>query len=46
MILASAVWGHISPSTLRVFLRSLIRARDLIAGVRVKDGRPYAWRFE
>jgi glycosyltransferase involved in cell wall biosynthesis len=46
MILVSAIWGHISPSTLRVFLRSSIRARDLLASVRVKDGRPYEWRFE
>jgi glycosyltransferase involved in cell wall biosynthesis len=46
MILASAIWGHISPSTLRVFLRSSIRARDLLASVRVKDGRAYEWRLE
>ena len=46
MILASAVWGHISPSTLRVFLRSSIRARDLIASVRIKDGTPYEWQSE
>ena len=46
MILASAILGHISPSTLRVFLRSSIRARDLLASVRVKDGRPYEWRLE
>ena len=46
MILASAIWGHISPSALRVFLRSSIRARDLLASVRVKDGRPYEWRLE
>ena len=46
MILASAIWGHISPATLRVFLRSSIRARDLLAGVRVRDGRPYEWRLE
>lgn len=44
MILASAIWGHLSPPTLRVFLRSSIRARDLLASVRVKDGRPYEWR--
>lgn len=44
MILASAIWGHVSPSTLRIFLRSSIRARDLLASVRVKDGRPYEWR--
>jgi GT2 family glycosyltransferase len=46
MILAAAVLGHLSPSALRVFLRSSIRARDLLAGVRVKDGRPYEWRLE
>jgi glycosyltransferase involved in cell wall biosynthesis len=46
MILASAVWGHISPATLRSFLRLSIRARDLVAGVRVKDGRPHEWRLE
>jgi len=46
MILVSAIWGHISPPTLRGFLRSSIRARDLLASVRVKDGRPYEWRLE
>ncbi|HWN08970.1 MAG TPA: glycosyltransferase family A protein [Pyrinomonadaceae bacterium] len=46
MILASAILGHISPSTLRVALRSSIRVRDFLAGVRVKDGRPYEWRSE
>ncbi len=46
MILAAAVVGHVSPSALRVFLRSSIRARDLLAGVRVKDGRPCEWRWE
>jgi glycosyltransferase involved in cell wall biosynthesis len=46
MILASAVWGHLSPRTLRFFLRLSIRARDLVAGVKVKDGRPYEWRSE
>ena len=46
MILASAVWGHFSPSTLRAFLRSSIHARDLLASVRVKDGRAYEWRLE
>jgi glycosyltransferase involved in cell wall biosynthesis len=44
MILAAASLGHISPSTLRVFLRSSIRARDLLAGVKVKDGKPHEWR--
>jgi len=46
MILVSAIWGHLSPPTLRVFLRSSIRARDLLASVRVKDGRAYEWRLD
>ena len=46
MVLVSAMWGQISPSTLKVFLCMSIRARDLLAGVRVKDGRPYEWRSE
>jgi glycosyltransferase involved in cell wall biosynthesis len=44
--LASALLGGISPPTLRFFLRSLIRARDGLAGLRVKDGRPYEWRLK
>ncbi|HKR59033.1 MAG TPA: glycosyltransferase family A protein [Pyrinomonadaceae bacterium] len=46
MMLGSAVLGEISPSTLRGLLRSSIRARDLLASVRVKDGRPYEWQPE
>lgn len=46
MILVSAIWGHISPPTLRGFLRLSIRARDALAGLKIKDGRPYEWRLE
>ena len=46
MIFISAVLGHVSPPTLRAVLRSSIRVRDLVAGVRVKDGRPCEWRSE
>lgn len=46
MYLISASWGRISPATLRLFLRSLIRTRDLLASFRVKDGKPYEWRLE
>ena len=46
MILASAVWGHVSPFTLKLFLRGSIRVRDLLASVTVKDGKPYEWRSE
>jgi glycosyltransferase involved in cell wall biosynthesis len=44
MVLASAILGEVSPAGLRFFLRSSIRARDFLAGLRVKDGRPYEWR--
>jgi hypothetical protein len=44
MILVSAIWGHASPSTLRLFMRLSIRARDLLASMRVKDGGVYEWR--
>lgn len=43
---ASAYWGSVNPASLRFFLRSLIHARDLLASVRVKDGRSYEWRSE
>jgi hypothetical protein len=43
---ASATWGTISPPTLRLFLRALIRTRDLVASLKVKDGTPYEWRLE
>ena len=46
MVFGSALWGHLNPPTLKAFLRMSIHARDLIAGVRVKDGRPYEWRSE
>ena len=46
MMLTSAIVGHISPATLRIFMRSSIRARDLLAGLWVKDGEPYEWRRE
>jgi len=44
MILASAILGEVSPAGLRLFLRSSIRTRDLLASLRVKDGRPCEWR--
>lgn len=41
-----ASWGSLSPASLRYFLRSIIRARDLLFSLHIKDGRPYEWRFE
>jgi glycosyltransferase involved in cell wall biosynthesis len=46
MILASALWAHVSPLTLKVVLRGSIRVRDLLASITVKDGKPYEWRSE
>ena len=46
LILLSAVWGHVSPITLKFFLRGSIRVRDLLASITVKDGKPYEWRSE
>ncbi|HJT67137.1 MAG TPA: glycosyltransferase family A protein [Pyrinomonadaceae bacterium] len=46
MILGSALWGHVSPITLKLFLRGSIRVRDLLASITVKDGKPYEWRSE
>jgi len=46
MILVSALWGHVSPLTLKVFLRGSIKVRDLVASITVKDGKPYEWRSE
>ncbi len=46
MIFGSALWGHVSPLTLKVFLRNSIRVRDLLASITVKDGEPYEWRSE
>ncbi len=44
--LVSATWGSISPPTLRLFLCSFLRTRDLVASLKVKDGTPYEWRLE
>ena len=43
---ASASVGTVSPEALRFTLRVIIRARNNLARVRVKDGRPYEWRLK
>ena len=43
--LASASLANVSPAALRFALRGFIRGRDAMAGLRVKDGRPYEWRY-
>lgn len=44
--LAWAAWARVSPGSLRACLRGFIRARDLLAGSRHRDGRVCEWRFE
>jgi glycosyltransferase involved in cell wall biosynthesis len=44
-ILVWAAWGSVSPGTLRLALRGLIRARDRAASVRLRNGGPREWRF-
>lgn len=44
--LGSGTLGSISPAALRFLLRSFIRARDGVAGLTVRDGRPYEWRLK
>ncbi len=46
MIFTSALWGHVSPRSLKLCLRGSIKVRDLLAGTIVKDGKPYEWRSE
>jgi glycosyltransferase involved in cell wall biosynthesis len=41
-----ACWARLSPGTLRVCLRLFIRARDLLASSRLRDGRACEWQFE
>jgi glycosyltransferase involved in cell wall biosynthesis len=46
LTLASAAWGSVHPESLKSFLRILIRSRDMMAGLSVKEGRPYKWRLK
>ncbi|MGH9902179.1 MAG: glycosyltransferase family 2 protein, partial [Pyrinomonadaceae bacterium] len=41
---AWGAWGDAHPASLRLLMRSFIRARDAGAGLRVKDGKLYEWR--
>jgi glycosyltransferase involved in cell wall biosynthesis len=45
-ILLWAAWGSVSPGSLRLVMRGLVRARDRAASIRVKNGTPREWRFE
>ncbi|HLA13153.1 MAG TPA: hypothetical protein VJ023_21395 [Pyrinomonadaceae bacterium] len=44
--LTSTAWGSISSSSLRFFLRQMIRFRDLLASLRVSNGKFYEWHVE
>lgn len=41
-----ATWAAVSPASLRLFLRSIIRTRDFLASSRVKDEEIYEWRLK
>src|SRR5262249_17708113 len=40
-----ATWASVSPTSLRLFLRALIRTRDFLASYSVKDRGIYEWRL-
>jgi glycosyltransferase involved in cell wall biosynthesis len=42
----SAALGTLSPSALRTTMRLMIRIRDSLTSLRVKEGRPYEWRLK
>lgn len=46
MTLVWATWAAVNPAGLRLFLRSIIHARDFLASYRVKDGGVYEWRLK
>jgi glycosyltransferase involved in cell wall biosynthesis len=46
LALVWAVWGALSPSSLRLLIRSLTRASDAIASRRLGNRRLHEWRFE
>ena len=46
LAIGSALVGRVSPGALRFALRLFIRARDLIAAMTVREGRPYDWRLK
>ena len=43
--LLSACWGSAHPGSLRATLRLIIRTRDFLAGLQLKEGKPYEWRL-
>jgi len=43
--LLSASWGSAHPGSLRAALRFFIRSRDFLAGLQVKEEKPYEWRL-
>jgi hypothetical protein len=46
LALVWAAWGALSPSSLRLLIRSITRARDLAASRRLGNRRLHEWRFE
>jgi glycosyltransferase involved in cell wall biosynthesis len=46
MVLLWASWAELNPASLRFISRSAVQVRDLLASLRVVDGRLYEWRFK
>lgn len=44
--LVLATWGSLSPKSLRFFLTSFMRTRDLLASLSVREGGIHEWRLE
>jgi len=42
---AWALWATVSPGSLRLALRALVRAKDALAGMRMEDGRAVEWHL-
>jgi hypothetical protein len=43
-MLVLALWGEVSPRSLRRSLRAVVRLRDALASVRIRDGTAVEWR--
>jgi hypothetical protein len=43
-MLLLALWGEVSPRSLRQALRALVRLRDGVAGVGIRDGTAVEWQ--
>jgi glycosyltransferase involved in cell wall biosynthesis len=45
-LLVLATLGSVAPRLLRFAMSGLVRGRDALAGLRIRNGQPIEWRFE